>query len=123
MGGYRFAPNEPDDPFEARRGGTDPTYIYSRTSRDHSHIYHNLNLMMRSTFVSSQKFLFLSRRGMATVLPGFEGVFSQLQETAKAGGGEKRNEAQHKKGKLTARERLDLLLDKGSFVECTRFHL
>ena len=34
-----------------------------------------------------------------------------------AGGGEKRIEAQHDKGKLTARERLDLLLDKGSFVE------
>ena len=34
-----------------------------------------------------------------------------------AGGGEKRIEAQHGKGKLTARERLDLLLDKGSFVE------
>jgi propionyl-CoA carboxylase beta chain len=34
-----------------------------------------------------------------------------------AGGGEKRIEAQHAKGKLTARERLDLLLDKGSFVE------
>ncbi|MFQ5824585.1 MAG: acyl-CoA carboxylase subunit beta [bacterium] len=33
------------------------------------------------------------------------------------GGGQKRIEAQHKKGKLTARERLDLLLDKGSFQE------
>jgi len=34
-----------------------------------------------------------------------------------AGGGESRIEAQHGKGKLTARERLDLLLDKGSFIE------
>ena len=33
------------------------------------------------------------------------------------GGGEKRIEAQHKKGKLTARERIDLLLDPGSFEE------
>lgn len=33
------------------------------------------------------------------------------------GGGEKRIEAQHKKGKLTARERLDILFDKGTFVE------
>jgi len=33
------------------------------------------------------------------------------------GGGEKRIETQHAKGKLTARERLDYLLDKGSFVE------
>ncbi|MEZ5856827.1 MAG: carboxyl transferase domain-containing protein [Hyphomicrobiaceae bacterium] len=33
------------------------------------------------------------------------------------GGGEKRIEAQHKRGKLTARERIDLLLDEGSFEE------
>ncbi len=33
------------------------------------------------------------------------------------GGGQKRIEAQHKKGKLTARERIDLLLDEGSFQE------
>jgi len=33
------------------------------------------------------------------------------------GGGEKRVEAQHAKGKLTARERIDLLLDEGTFIE------
>src|SRR3569833_2620420 len=37
------------------------------------------------------------------------------------GGGEKRVKAQHAKGKLSARERLDLLLDEGSFVEFARF--
>ncbi len=37
------------------------------------------------------------------------------------GGGEKRIEQQHKKGKLTARERLDLLLDPDSFEELGRF--
>lgn len=36
---------------------------------------------------------------------------------AMLGGGEKRIEGQHKKGKLTARERLQLLLDEGSFEE------
>jgi propionyl-CoA carboxylase beta chain len=36
---------------------------------------------------------------------------------AKLGGGEKRIEAQHKKGKLTARERIHFLLDEGSFEE------
>lgn len=36
---------------------------------------------------------------------------------AKLGGGEKRIASQHKKGKLTARERIDLLLDAGSFQE------
>ena len=40
---------------------------------------------------------------------------------ARKGGGEKRIEAQHAKGKLTARERLDLLLDKGSFEEFDMF--
>ena len=39
------------------------------------------------------------------------------QEAALLGGGSERVEAQHQKGKLTARERLDLLLDEGSFVE------
>ncbi len=36
---------------------------------------------------------------------------------AQLGGGQKRIEAQHAKGKLTARERLDILLDAGSFEE------
>src|SRR5438552_12980342 len=37
------------------------------------------------------------------------------------GGGDKRVKAQHAKGKLSARERLELLLDQGSFVELDRF--
>ncbi|MEJ2513555.1 MAG: carboxyl transferase domain-containing protein, partial [Anaerolineales bacterium] len=37
------------------------------------------------------------------------------------GGGQKRIEAQHARGKLTARERIDLLLDKGSFRETDAF--
>ncbi len=41
----------------------------------------------------------------------------QLKKDALLGGGEKRIEAQHAKQKLTARERLDLLLDPGSFEE------
>lgn len=44
-----------------------------------------------------------------------------LQADALRGGGEKRIEAQHKKGKLSARERLDLLLDPGSFNELDMF--
>ena len=40
-----------------------------------------------------------------------------LKEQARLGGGLKRIESQHKKGKLTARERVDLLMDKGSFRE------
>ncbi len=40
---------------------------------------------------------------------------------ARLGGGERRIEAQHRKGKLTARERVELLLDKGSFEEFDMF--
>ncbi|MBS4176414.1 acyl-CoA carboxylase subunit beta [Lederbergia citrea] len=40
---------------------------------------------------------------------------------AEMGGGDERIEKQHEKGKLTARERIDLLLDPGSFVELNPF--
>ena len=40
---------------------------------------------------------------------------------AEQGGGPKRVESQHAKGKLTARERIDLLLDEGSFEEIGKF--
>uniref|UniRef100_UPI00286B4F28 carboxyl transferase domain-containing protein n=1 Tax=Phenylobacterium sp. TaxID=1871053 RepID=UPI00286B4F28 len=40
---------------------------------------------------------------------------------ARLGGGERRIASQHAKGKLTARERLDLLLDEGSFEEFDMF--
>ena len=45
----------------------------------------------------------------------------ELRNQARLGGGEKRIEAQHKKGKYTARERLDFLLDEGSFEEFDMF--
>ncbi len=45
----------------------------------------------------------------------------EMRETAKLGGGQKRVDSQHKKGKLTARERLELLLDDGSFEEFDMF--
>ncbi|MEX2583031.1 MAG: acyl-CoA carboxylase subunit beta [Gemmatimonadota bacterium] len=45
----------------------------------------------------------------------------ELRRQAELGGGQKRVEAQHARGKLTARERLDVLLDEGSFVELDRF--
>ena len=47
-------------------------------------------------------------------------ILEQLEvrrEQARLGGGQKRIDAQHGKGKLTARERLDVLLDEGSFEE------
>lgn len=44
-----------------------------------------------------------------------------LRVEAKLGGGEKRIESQHKKGKQTARERIEMLLDDGSFEEFDMF--
>ncbi len=46
---------------------------------------------------------------------------AQLEAAAEAGGGKERTEKQHKDGKLTARERLALLLDTGSFTELDKF--
>src|SRR5271154_3918477 len=51
-------------------------------------------------------------------------IFRRLQEkriAARLGGGERRIEAQHQKGKLTARERLEVLLDADSFEEWDMF--
>lgn len=44
-----------------------------------------------------------------------------LRAEAKMGGGERRIAAQHAKGKFTARERIDMLLDEGSFEELDMF--
>ncbi|MHB8777957.1 MAG: acyl-CoA carboxylase subunit beta [Anaerolineales bacterium] len=46
---------------------------------------------------------------------------NELQAQSRLGGGQARIDAQHKKGRLTARERLELLLDKGSFREVDPF--
>lgn len=54
----------------------------------------------------------------------FENKIKELlekRELAKLGGGQKRIDSQHQKGKLTARERIELLLDEGSFEEFDMF--
>jgi propionyl-CoA carboxylase beta chain len=56
-------------------------------------------------------------RMMATTIDELE----QRRAEAKLGGGEKRIAAQHAKGRLTARERLTVLLDQGSFEEVDMF--
>src|SRR5215216_5548041 len=56
-------------------------------------------------------------RGMKDILERLEARRAQ----ARAGGGDKRIGAQHERGKLTARERIDLLLDKDSFEEFDMF--
>src|SRR5262245_23211813 len=44
-----------------------------------------------------------------------------MKASAEMGGGAERVEAQHEKGKLTARERIDLLLDVNSFIEIDKY--
>src|SRR5258707_5704245 len=44
-----------------------------------------------------------------------------MRKRARLGGGQVRIDQQHARGKLTARERLDLLLDAGTFVEMDAF--
>ena len=46
---------------------------------------------------------------------------NEKKAQSRLGGGQERIDAQHKRGKLTARERIDLLLDKGSFREVDAF--
>ncbi len=48
-------------------------------------------------------------------------LLQQKRAEAELGGGAERIAAQHQKGKMTARERLEVLLDTGSFVELDRF--
>src|SRR6516225_8090548 len=51
-------------------------------------------------------------------------IVEKLEErraSARRGGGDKRIEAQHKRGKLTARERMELLMDRDSFEELDMF--
>ncbi len=51
-------------------------------------------------------------------------ILQQLEDRraeARMGGGQRRIDSQHKKGKLTARERVELLLDEGSFEEFDMF--
>ena len=54
---------------------------------------------------------------MQTILDQLE----KKREAARMGGGQKRIDSQHKKGKLTARERLEVLLDEGTFEEWDMF--
>ena len=55
--------------------------------------------------------------GVHTILEELE----KRREQARAGGGKARVASQHAKGKLTARERIDLLLDEDSFEEFDMF--
>ncbi len=61
------------------------------------------------------------RRAGALTMKDILDRLEQRRDEARLGGGKARIEAQHKRGKLTARERIELLLDKGSFEEFDMF--
>src|SRR5437763_1513620 len=61
------------------------------------------------------------KSGSATAMKHILERLEQRRDNARMGGGARRIEAQHKRGKLTARERLELLLDKDSFEEFDMF--
>ncbi|KNC96485.1 propionyl-CoA carboxylase beta chain, mitochondrial [Spizellomyces punctatus DAOM BR117] len=66
----------------------------------------------------------LATAAAATVTSGETAMIRKMEEKraeARLGGGQKRIDTQHAKGKLTARERIDLLLDNGSFREYDTF--
>jgi propionyl-CoA carboxylase beta chain len=60
-------------------------------------------------------------RSFATIETGVEKNLRAKRAASQAGGGERRLETQHAKGKLSARERIELLLDEGSFREVDAF--
>src|SRR5258706_15538987 len=61
------------------------------------------------------------RRRRGAVMKDILDKLEERRGRARAGGGQVRIDAQHKRGKLTARERLELLMDKGSFEEFDMF--
>jgi acetyl-CoA carboxylase carboxyltransferase component len=58
-----------------------------------------------------------TEHGEQTGLKGLVEDLHERRETAKLGGGEEKIALQHERGKLTARERIELLVDPGTFVE------
>src|SRR5262245_35493396 len=60
-------------------------------------------------------------RGASGTMKDIVEALEKKRAAARLGGGQKRIESQHAKGKLTARERIALLLDEGSFEEWDMF--
>jgi len=65
--------------------------------------------------------LFLEEKPSMRSIEAIRKELEKRRAEASLGGGQERIDKQHKDGKLTARERIDLLLDPGTFVELDRF--
>jgi propionyl-CoA carboxylase beta chain len=85
------------------------------------------NLRKIAFFLRVQKVSQWDAHGMCCIYQRESAVKDILQELeerragARLGGGQRRIDSQHARGKLTARERIDLLLDEGSFEEFDMF--
>jgi propionyl-CoA carboxylase beta chain len=66
---------------------------------------------------SGRSSLIFASNSLKTIMSDKISRLENLMAEAQLGGGQKRIDAQHKKGKLTARERIHFLLDEGSFEE------
>ncbi len=69
------------------------------------------------SLVSNVRVLSTQPLSVVGLKESFRKRLAEARKSALLGGGSKRIEAQHKKGKLTARERVDLLVDENSFHE------
>lgn len=78
-------------------------------------------MLLRSRLIGRGISLALRHVSNAARAEPFAKKLEALQSQVKLGGGQARIEAQHSKGKLTARERLELLLDPKSFTEYDAF--
>ncbi|KAI8981643.1 carboxyl transferase [Mycotypha africana] len=86
--------------------------------RSTSSLFKNSRLCLKGQFVFRNH---LSRPSSTCSASVAAAAIEAQRQKSLLGGGEKRQDAQHAKGKLTARERLHLLLDKGSFREYDAF--
>src|SRR4051812_43872414 len=66
---------------------------------------------------------YVKRKEVSNMIDIYEKIHDlyDRKREVELGGGDERIDKQHEKGKLTARERIELLVDSGTFVECNPF--
>ena len=95
-------------------------YVRRRNLSFLSHGTMMMRMRMRMK-VSARRLLSSSTTDPCTLPTGFASRWAALEEQAQLGGGAHRIDSQHQRGKLTARERIQVLLDQDSFVEMDQF--
>src|SRR5581483_9087395 len=93
--------------------------MVSRLARKHR--VSNLPVCIWSGWKPDLRWLCLDRKGEGASMQDIIRQLEEQRNAARLGGGQKRIDTQHAKGKLTARERIELLLDPDSFEEWDMF--